>query len=251
MVYDVLIPAAEKDFVKLRFVWESIIENLTGFDKIYCISNVEMPQSMKLPAVEYYTDADVVDFDFMRLTGNMKSHEGWYVQQYVKLFQNVTSDNYLEVDADVFFNRRVDIIENDKPTFLFGGNQYHAPYFNLMKNLFNLDKVYPYSFINETMFFKREIINHLLASIGVDRNGFFELVLNEVNRVNQMSGFSEYELYGNYVTKNFVDLYNYKYLKTHPEGKDRVWKEDEVCEYVNSFKETDYDLISMHSWITA
>jgi hypothetical protein len=248
-MYDILIPVAEKDFVKLRFVWESIIENLSGFDKIYCISSVKIPQSLKLPSLEYYTDTDIIDFDFLRFTGTIKNHEGWYIQQYIKLFQKVTSDDYLEIDADVFFNKKIDIIENGKPTFLFGRDQNHLPYFNLMQNIFNLERIYPYSFINETMFFKRSIIWQLLDSINVDARGFFELILNEVNRVNEMSGFSEYELYGNYVTKYFKNSYNYRYLKTQLGGKGSLWKEDEIQRYVNYYKGTDYDLISMHSWI--
>jgi hypothetical protein len=248
-MYDILIPVAEKDFVKLRFVWESIINNLSGFDRICCVSNVKMPISLRLPSVEYYTDADIIDFDYMRFTGAIKNHEGWYVQQYIKLFQKVTEDDYLEVDADVFFNRKVDIIDSGKPSFLFGRDQYHVPYFNLMERVFDLEKVYPYSFINETMFFKRSIINQFLDSFKIDARGFFELILNEVNRVNEMSGFSEYEFYGNYVTKYFKDCYNYKYLKTQLGGKYGYWAEDEIRQYVNFYKNTDFDLISMHSWI--
>jgi hypothetical protein len=248
-MYDILIPVAEKDFVKLRFVWESIINNLDGFDKIHCISNVKIPLIMRLPSVEYYTDADIVNFDFLRFTGTIKGHEGWYIQQYIKLFQKVTSDDYLEVDADVFFNRKVDIIENGKPSFLFGRDQHHLPYFNLMKKVFDLDRVYPHSFINETMFFKRSIINHFLDSFKIDPLCFFERILHEVNRVNEMSGFSEYEFYGNWATRYFEDSYNYKHLKTKLGGMNRNWSESEVRNYVNYYKGSDYDLISMHSWI--
>jgi len=248
-MYDILIPVAEKDFVKLRYVWESINENISGFNKIYCISNVKMPQSLKLPFVEHFTDADIIDFDCMRFAGNIKGHEGWYIQQYIKLFQNVTSDDYLEIDADLFFNRKINIIENGKPTFLFGRDQHHLPYFNLMKNLFDLEKVYPYSFINETMYFKRSIIKHLLDSLGVNARGFFEMILEEVNRVGEVSGFSEYELYGNYVTKYFKDAYNYKYLKTRTGGMGRILMIEEIQRAVDSYKGTDYDLFTIHSWI--
>jgi hypothetical protein len=248
-MYDILIPVAEKDFIKLQFVWESIINNLSGFNEIYCISNVKMPKSLKLPGIRYFTDSDVIDFDCMRFTGAIKNHESWYIQQYIKLFQNITSNDYLEVDADVFFNRKVNIIENGKPSFLFGRDQNHLPYFNLMKKVFNLEKVYPHSFINETMFFKRSIIKHLLDSLRIDPHGFFELILAEVNRANEMSGFSEYELYGNYVTKYFKDSYNYKYLKTQLGGKYGYWNEDEIRQYVDFYKGSDFDLISMHSWI--
>jgi hypothetical protein len=248
-MYDILIPAAEKDFVKLRYVWDSIIKYLSGFDKIYCVSNIKIPLYLRLPGVEYCTDADIIDFDTKRFTGAIKGHEGWYVQQYIKLFQKVTADDYLEVDADVFFNRKVDIIENGKPSFLFGRDQNHKPYFDLMSKLLDIEKVYPHSFINETMFFKRKIISHFLESFEIDERGFFEMILREVNQVNEMSGFSEYEFYGNYVTKYFPDAYNYKHIKAKLGGKYGLWYEDEVRLYVDYCNGLDYDLISMHTWI--
>ena len=104
-----------------------------------------------------------------------------------------------------------------------------------MEKIFDLERVYPHSFINETMFFKRSIINHFLDSFKIDPKGFFELILNEVNRVNEMSGFSEYEFYGNYVTKYFKDSYNYKYLKTYLGGKYGLWNEDEDQTVCKSF----------------
>jgi hypothetical protein len=118
-----------------------------------------------------------------------------------------------------------------------------------MERVFDLDRVYPHSFINETMYFKRSIIKHFLDSFEIDPKSFFELMLSEVNRYNQMSGFSEFELYGNYVTKYFKDQYNYKYLKTHLGGKYELWNEIEVRMFIDHCKPLDYDLVSMHSWI--
>ena len=62
-MYDILIPVAEKDFTKLRFVYDAIIEHISGFDKVYCISSVKIPEALKLPFVEHYTDADIIVLD--------------------------------------------------------------------------------------------------------------------------------------------------------------------------------------------
>lgn len=249
MNYDIIIVTAEKDFVKIKFVYNSIIKNLEGFDKIYCISNVKVPETLQVPGVLYFLDGDAVDFDFSKFTGRVALRKGWYIQQYIKLFQTLTQDNYLVVDADAFFNRKVNIIENDKPSFLFGRDQCNQAYFTFMKEVFNLDKVYPYSFINESMFFKREIINHMSASINVDKYGFFDLSVKQLNKMNHDAGISEYELYGNYVTKHFKDSYNYKYIKSYLGGKYEIWKESDVQKYVDSFKGQDVDIVSMHSWV--
>ena len=249
MKYDVLITVAEKDFNKLRFVYDSIINNLDGANQVYVISDVKIPANKAISGIVYFLDSQVLDLDFSRFTGKIKAREGWYRQQFIKLLQEVTSDNYLVVDADAVFNRKIKVIINGKPLFLLGKNQHNKPYFDLMKNVFDLDQVYPHSFINEMMFFKREIIKHFLSYMKVNKYGFFELVLNELNKTDQISGFSEYELYGNYVTKYFPNTYSYKYMNTYSNGKNRVWAEDEIQKYITSFKGLDYDVISMHTWI--
>lgn len=249
MKYDVLITIAQKDFNKLRFVYDSIVNNLDDVSQVYVISDVKIPINKAIPDIVYFLDSQVLDFDFSRFTGKIKAREGWYRQQFIKLFQEVTGDNYLVVDSDVVLNRKIQVVINDKPVFLLGKEQYNKPYFDLMKNVFNLDRLYPHSFINEIMFFKRDVIRHFLSFMNVNKYGFFELVLNELNKTDQISGFSEYELYGNYVTRYFPNTYNYKNTFTYSIGKNRMWTEDEIQKYIDSFKGLDYDIISMHSWI--
>ena len=248
-MFDVLITLAEKDFLKLRFVTESIYKNIYGVDHIYCVSNKKVPKEMVVSDVTYFLDDDVVDFNFDRFTDVIKRRKGWYVQQYIKLFQDITADEYLVVDSDVYFNRKVDIIKNHKPTFLFGTDQNHPPYFHFMKDLFDLERVYPFSFINEVMFFKWDIIKHMLDSLGINKYGFFELSVNELNKSNNASGFSEYELYGNYTTKYFPDAYNYTYVKTVAKARKSIWSVEEMRKYIDTFKDKDIDIIKMHTWI--
>ena len=248
-MFDVLIVAAEKDFNKLRFVYNSIMDNLEGVENVYIVSNIKLPQNKAISGTINLTDEQVLDFDYTKFKGVIRDRTGWYKQQFIKLFQEVTKDDYVVVDADVILNKKINIVENGKPSFLFGKNQYNRPYFNLIKKLLKLNRVYSYSFINEIMFFKREIIFHLLASLKVNKYGFFKLIVNELNKRNHPCGFSEYELYGTYTTKNFPDAYNYTHLKTKNKGISRLWTDSEIINYVNKFKASDYDLITLHSWI--
>ena len=249
-MFDILIVVAEKDHNKLPFVLESIYKNISGVNKYYIISPTAISDEYLWLDAEVFMDREVVDFDFSRFTGNIETRRGWYIQQFIKLFQEVTGPQYVVVDADVYLNKKIDIIgDDDKPTFLFGKNQYHLPYFQFMKSVFDLNKVHSYSFINEIMYFDRDIIKQMISSIGLNKYGFFELAVNELNKQNEVSGFSEYELYGNYVTKNFPDAYHYKFIKSCRNGKQREWNETELKEYINKMENSEYDLISMHSWI--
>ena len=248
-MFDILITLAEKDFLKLRFVIESIEKNLYDYDHIFCVSNVMVPEDKRINDITFFLDEDILDLDFNKLVNTPDKRKGWYRQQFIKLFQQVTTDDYLVVDSDVYFNRKVNIIQNGKPTFLFGNDQHHHPYFQFIKDLLYLEREYSFSFINEVMYFKRGIIKDILDRLAVTREGFFELAVKEINKLKDASGFSEYELYGNYVTKYFQDSYNYKYVITKSTAKRSIWSEEELSNHIESFKNTNVDIIKMHSWI--
>ena len=247
-MFDILILSSEKDFNKIKFVYESINKNIENFNKINVISNVKIPDNIKISDILYYTDDEVINFDFSKFRSNVQKRKGWYVQQYIKLFQNITLPEYLVVDSDIFFNRKIQIDEN-KPVFFFGRDQYHLPYFEFMKRILNLDKIHNYSFINEIMYFKRSFIKKMLDVLDVDDIEFFELSVNILNEMNEPAGISEYELYGNFVTKYFPNFYDYKHIKTYLGGKHEQWKDEEVLNYMKMFKDKDYDIVSMHTWI--
>jgi hypothetical protein len=248
-MFDILILSAEKDFNKIKYVYESIVKFIGGYNNICVISDVEMKDEFKIEGIKYYTDNEVINFDFSKFKGNVLKRKGWYVQQYIKLFQQVTSDDYLVVDSDIIFNKKIEIIKEGKPSFFFGRNQLHKPYFHFMKKLLNLERVYDYSFINEIMYIKRDYINEILAQLKVDNAGFFDLSVEILNEINHDAGMSEYEIYGNFVTKYFPDAYNYNYIKTQLSGKDSVWKYEEIEDFLLKYKDQDFDIISMHSWV--
>jgi hypothetical protein len=154
-MFDVLILVAPKDFNKLPFVCESIVKNINGVHKFYFVSPCAIPDEKLFVDGECFIDREVVDFDFPII--NAKERRGWYCQQFIKLFQEVTLRDYLVVDADVYINRPL-LVDSKYPTFFLGREQRHEPYFQLMKEVVNLDRVYPHSFISEIMYFKRDVI---------------------------------------------------------------------------------------------
>lgn len=248
-MYDILLPAHEKDFLKLCFVYDSIQQNIEGFNKIYCITNVVVPDRLRIRDVNYFLDEDVIDFDFSLFQGTIKKRTGWYRQQFVKLFQNVTGDEYLVTEADNIYNQKVNIIEDGKPVFLFGKDQNHVPYYKIMQKLLGYGREYNYSFINEVMYIKRDYVKELVALTGLNKYGFFELFANELNKIQEASGCSDYDLYGNFVVKYHQDEYLYKHVKTVVLSKPKEWTENEIEKSINQYKNTDNVMIKIHSWI--
>ena len=247
-MYDVLIPLAEKDFNKFRFAYDSIVKNLSGFADIHCISPVPFPRHLKIHGVLYHLDKDVIDFDFSVFKGGIKNRTGWYRQQFIELFQEVTRDDYLVSDSDNIYTKKIDVYRKGKPLFLLGEDQNHGPYFRLTEKLFGFGREYPFSFINEIMLFKRPIIKELVASTGLTNEGFFQLVAAELNRTQENSGMAQYEIYGNYVTKYHPKLYGYEYLTFINKNKHREWTDSEIQKELDKYRDSKYSMIKMHSW---
>ena len=247
-MYDILIPLAEKDFNKFRFAYDSIVKYLPGFSNIHCVSPVEFPRHLKISGVKYHLDKDVIPFDFSVFKDKIQVRTGWYRQQFIELFQTVTGDDYLVSDSDNIYTDKIKVFNGKKPIFLLGEDQNHAPYFELTKKLFGYGREYPFSFINEIMLFKRSIIKKLVASTGLNNDGFFALVAAELNRSQENSGMAQYELYGNYVAKYHKDLYDYEYLTFINKNKYREWTDDEIKEEIKKYTGK-YSMIKLHSWM--
>ena len=247
-MYDVLMPLAEKDFNKFRFAYESIVKYLDGFTDIHCISPTRIPQHLRISGVYYSLDAEVIDFDFSVFKDRIKARTGWYRQQFIELFQEVTRDDYLVTDSDNIYIKKIDVYRNGKPLFLLGEDQNHTPYFRLTEKLFGFGREFPYSYINEIMLFKRAIIKELVASTGLSNDGFFQLVTDELNKTQENSGMAQYEIYGNYVEKYHRGLYGYQYLPFINKNKHREWTDNEIEGEIRKYTNTDYTMIKMHTW---
>lgn len=246
-MYDILITVAEKDYNKLPFVINSIQNNIQGFHNIHVVSPTIIPLN-KPDGIKYHLDSEVVKFDFSKFKGNIALRKGWYIQQFIKLFQRWTMNDYLVVDSDVILNKPLDIIQNGKPCFFLGEDQNHQPYFDFTKKVFGYGREYPYSFINEIMYFKRDLIQEMVSPWSFE--GFFEVAVNALNEINHpTSSFSEYETYGNFIMKKHPEMYQIVKLKTKSVAVKRQWTNEEIKEQIQVFKKSNYDKISLHSWM--
>lgn len=196
---DVCIPYHIKDNNTLKECINSINKYVIGIRNIYIISKddplINIPNvlwfcenlfSFKLSDIEKYID---------------KKRCGWYFQQFIKLFsgQHIPnlSKNYLVVDSDVIFYKPIFLFDNNKALYNYS-NEYSKQYFNII-NKFNtkLLKVFPdKSGICHHMLFNTDYIKELIPNM----NNFIDFILNNLDEDERnYSGFSEYELYFNYV----------------------------------------------------
>lgn len=146
------------------------------------------------------------------------NRNGWYLQQLLKMYALIIIpgilDKCLVIDADTFFLKPTTFIKNNKCLYNFG-SEYHKPYFKHMLKLDEeLIKVYNNkSGICHHMMFEKIYINKLINKIEKKHNDkFYNIFLKMVTDVNN-SGASEYEIYFNYMFKNYIDKVEIRELK--------------------------------------
>lgn len=234
-MYDVVIPCHSKDYAKLPHCIERIKKYLNPQPElIYIIGNIPVD----LPGCVFCHEEEVLDID--KRTINYRP--GWIYQQLLKLGQNVTKNNhYLCVDADVFFNKHIDIYSQNNKPYLFFSNihQNHKPYFNLLKD-FNLCQEAGRTFICDFMMMDKTIVSELIGNV-------YEL-FNFINpKLCENYLLSEYELYGNHVYKNFHFYYDFSSLTASQYGSHNLKFTKELLEECsNQSKQS--EVFAIHSW---
>lgn len=168
---------------------------------------------------------------------------GWYLQQLLKLYAPIIveklSENYIYVDADIFFHKQIEFFDNTLRILFNVGVEYHKPYFEHIQKLYSpVKKVYPhYSGICHHMPMKKSIVKQLIKDVEANTNtgkAFWELFLDCVdpeNYAEKKSGASEYELLFNYTLMKFPNecILRPLFWRDHIEPDMRYSGEYEAC----------------------
>jgi len=248
--FDVILPCAPKDFKKLPFVIESLELNLENKNKIFVVTPKQVKDKISDSNIVYTTDKEVLNLNPLAF----KFRPNWIYQQLIKLFQNVTdTEYYLTFDVDGVLNRKLSMFEENNPIWYYGWRQNHLPYFLFNWYVLGLEKSNNHTFIGDMCFFNKKIINALLESRGLTVKSFIE---RSSQIISLPVHISESEMYGSFITKHFKN-YKFKQLKQYQFGKNlsdnnpNAWSEEEIKKLIGKYKNSDYDIIQMHSWVCA
>lgn len=254
MNFDIVILSHSKDYNKLPYLIESIRNNVLGFKDVHIISPNKIVD--RIEGIHYHTDKEALPLneetnklwnEWVENNSFTRQKPNWILQQFIKLFNVVTENDYLIVDSDIIFNKEIKIIENEKPNLFLGRNQYNREYFTFMEGILSLEKMNNWSFICELMFFKKNIINKLLNEhFNGDYNSFIK---QSIPLINDSCFISEFELYGNYVMKNHSNEYNLKKINCSLDGKHSEWNNEDILERIEHYNNLEYDIITIHSWL--
>ena len=236
--FDIVIPIGPQDKDIVYEQIEHTKKNIIGYRNIYLISfdpSINIDNCITINENIFPFTLETVS----KIHGK-SNRNGWYLQQLLKLYAGTTIpgilDKYLVIDSDTFFLKPTIFVENNKCLYNFG-TEYHYPYFQHMekmnKDFVKVDK--KMSGICHHMIFETKYINEIISKVEYIHNDFFYNVFLKLVTDKNNSGASEYELYFNYILKNYHDKIKIRKLQ---------WKNTNILNVNDNF-----DYVSYHWYI--
>jgi hypothetical protein len=259
MNYDVIIPTTARNVSILEKSLPYIRKNLSP-ERILIIAKPDLEIRSEIPfqIMDENTLVDGLSYNRVREWVEQRDkyagkRSGWYLQQFLKLAYAYIcrEEYYLSWDADTIPLRSISMFEQNMPVFDVK-EEFHRPYFTTINRLFDgkIVKSNNYSYISEHMFFCKKYVLEMLDEIDgncrLKGMNVYEKILNAVSDIDLlMSGFSEFETFGNYVQNRHPGDYAVRRLKSLRDG-DKLYgcnpTEDELAQ-----ASEEYDLISFEN----
>ena len=247
---DCLIVAAAKDAAIIGYTVEGLRRNLLHPEPRITIIGQDAPGLEELAArleVGFVSERDVLpftksDIDY-RFNGTDRS--GWLFQQLLKLAGDrvVTTEHYLVIDADTVLVRPQSFMRDTQPVLLHS-DEHHAPYFDVAARLLGVPTDNPLSHVAHMMLFSVNRLQALQRHLE-NRHGqpWYDAIIANTRR-DTGSGFSEFELYGQWCALTYPTetLHEYWYGRSLSYDGLRSGADLEQC-YGH-----DYCAVSFHSY---
>jgi hypothetical protein len=232
---DVVIPLIKKDLsilpLCLQGVRNCVSHPIRG---IYIVAPEidEIKEFCKREKLIYTSEKTVLgigpeDINLLVTTpnGQQRNRSGWLFQQILKLCGKVgTCQNYLCIDSDhILLQPHPFVNEQNSPVFYMSSEK-HVPYYKTITALTGQRWFSCLSYVAHKMLFNKETLEMLHAKIEKHTGkNWIQAVVDSYDR-NENSGFSEFELYGNFVKKKLFRPWTQIAL-----GYDKLDSYDALC----------------------
>jgi hypothetical protein len=235
MKHDVVIPYCKKDEYTIYKCIDSI-SKINNVNNIYVISLDKFVYKDVI-----WVDEKIFPFtkeDITRINPSIpRDRAGWYFQQLLKMYSFIIPnimESFLMLDSDVIFLKNVDFYGDGKFKYNYS-SEYTPDYFDCMSRLNTFfEKIVNMSGICHHMIFEKSILDEIFKLIKKEGEEVYETIIKAVQQWHH--GFSEYELYFNYIFKKYPNRYTIRQLKYA-----------DVDDY-KSHLSADFDYIANHEW---
>ena len=245
---DFVFPCHPKDFSSLRLTIEGVKKNISNYNNLFVISE----EDPNIDGVIHFPEekfSNLITKEEIRTIWEKKNkglsnRAPWIYQQFLKLFSgsvipNIT-ESYVVVDSDTIFLKDVEF--DDSKFYYCRAREYHIPYLNPIKKLLGIEETIGFSTICHHMIFNKKKLQDMISSIEkrFDKS-FVESVLGVLD-YNQLSGFSEWDLYANYMLLTSPEMCQQRQLS---------WADIRIIPNQEQMKElkTCFDFVSCHAYL--
>lgn len=248
---DILICATKKDLQVLDYCIKGLYDNLKHpIGKIFIItpSNLDLDLlKTRYPSVIHLNEDEIlpitrVDIDYFV---NGQDRSGWLFQQLLKLSADQISDseNVLLIDADtVLVSPQVYEI-NDKNILLIS-DEFHKPYFDVYTKLTGELPTTLLSSVSHSLLINRKHLIELKKHIAdLHLMEWWQAIIAKTDKFNS-SGFSEYELYGQWVLNKYPESYTREYFFNKSIKRKFKANQSQFIEYLGRIRS-----VSLHSYL--
>lgn len=205
---DVVIPVTRKDLAVLPLALEGIrscVAHRVAAIYVVAAPEREIMDFCRVNGLEFVDERSVLGYgpESLGMTAGTppRDRSGWIFQQLLKLSGSVgRSPYFVTVDADHVMLRPHTFVAADGRLCFYQSKEYHPPYYDGMRRLIGLEPDSSLSYVAHKMVFDRALLASLRDAIELCHPGmrWDEAIVTSVDRA-EVSGFSEFELYGNYV----------------------------------------------------
>jgi len=248
--YDVLIKSSAKDYVKLKYVINSLRFLNPQPSKIFLIS----PDGFKPNNTDYdniivtVMDKDVFPNCDRNNIQNFKP-KSWCFASFIAVFQDVTEQKfYLDVQSDNFFIKPINLFNNNKPIFFISPQykHFHKAYFNFSKQMSDIERIGGDSFMINFVMYNKDISKEMLMPYG-NFDGYFKKACEIIN---DKCYPADQEIYPNWCLKTHNGLYDIQkniIVKIMGKHYPQNYTEQEIENAINKIYNEE-KAISLHTW---
>lgn len=235
LAIDVVIPIIQKDLAILPLCLEGIRRCVKNrISQIYIVAPnqkaiTDFCRDNQLTYVDETSVLGITPKD-INLIVNGVNRSGWIFQQLLKLSGAIGTEKYfLTVDADhVMIKEHVFLTDKEETVFYMSNERFQC-YYDNMKRLCGVKNKSWLSYIDHKMLFSKSRLQELRRLIEHSSGKpWIQAIIDSLDRT-QTSGFSEFELYGNFCNDGVKRPWNQKTVKY---TSDRSYIYDSLrCDY--------------------
>jgi hypothetical protein len=150
-----------------------------------------------------YLNGRDIDWLKSRFPESLRDRSGWYLQQFIKITAaraRLHEEIVLIWDADTVPLKSLTFADDAGRLIYYTSDEYHLPYFAMIRSLLRLERIVPFSFIAQCFAVKPRWVDDFCREIEMQQGmHWIDAILQQID-FKTISGFSEYESLGTYLT---------------------------------------------------